>query len=182
MSKAVSKHRGWWGAAIPLAVVLLASDGFAQAAAGHSAEERPQVGFLAPDFTLPDLNGTPVKLSALRGTKAVFVNFWASWCPSCQTEMPTMEALYQQFKARGLEILAVSIDVDRSDVTTFMNAHGLTFPVLLDPDSRVANEYRVTAIPTHYFIDRTGVIRSREVGPKDWNRPETWKTIEALLR
>ncbi len=64
----------------------------------------------------------------------------------------------------------------------FMEGHGLTFPALLDADSRVANTYRVTGIPTHYFIDKTGVIRSREVGPRDWSQPETWKTIEALLR
>ncbi len=146
------------------------------------AEARPEAGSLAPDFTLPSLNGTPVRLSDFRGRKAVLLNFWASWCPSCQQEMPTMEALYRRFKGEGLEILAVSLDQNREDVVMFMEGHGLTFPALLDADSRVANTYRVTGIPTHYFIDKTGVIRSREVGPRDWSQPETWKTIEALLR
>lgn len=93
-----------------------------------------------------------------------------------------MEKLYQTFKARGLEIVAVSIDRDKADVVRFVKKHGLTFPVLLDPDFRVAGEYRVTGIPTHYFIDKTGVIRSREVGGRDWSKLETWKAVEALLQ
>jgi len=165
-----------------LAVALVADDGLAQGTSGPGAKERPGVGALAPDFALPDLNSTPVKLSDYRGRKAVFLNFWASWCPTCQEEMPTMEALYRQFHPRGLEILAVSIYDERADVATFMNAHGITFLALLDPDAKVAIRYQVTAIPTHYFIDKTGVIRSREVGPKDWRKPETWRVIEGLLQ
>ena len=169
-----------WAVPIILAAVLLPGPGFAQGA--RAAEERPEVGFVAPDFALPDLNGTRVRLSDFRGKKVVFLNFWASWCPSCQEEMPTMEKLYQEFRPRGLEILAVSIDQVKADVGTFMKAHGVTFPALLDPDGKVARTYRVTKIPTHYFIDKPGVVRAREVGPKDWSRPETWKAIEALLR
>jgi peroxiredoxin len=164
------------------ALALSPADGLALVRGGGEAEEWPEPGFLAPDFTLPDFGGTRVKLSEFRGKKAVFLNFWASWCASCQEEMPTMEQLYQQFKARGLEIMAVSIDKHKRDVAKFIKTHAVTFPVLLDPDSRVAQEYRVTGIPTHYFIDRKGVIRSREVGLKDWSKPETWKAIEGLLR
>ncbi len=96
--------------------------------------------------------------------------------------MPTMEKLYREFKAQGLEILAVSIDKEKADVAKFTKTHGVTFPALLDPDGKVARTYRVTNIPTHYFIDKQGTIRAREVGPKDWSRPETWKVIEALLQ
>lgn len=169
-------------AAVFLAVVLFAGDGLAQGTGKREAEEWPEAGFLAPDFTLPDLNEARVQLSDFRGKKALFLNFWASWCPSCQEEMPTMEKLYQQFKARGLEIVAVSIDKNRADAAKFVEKHRLTFSVLLDPDFKVAGEYRVTGIPTHYFIDKTGVIKSREVGSKDWSKPETWKAIEGLLR
>jgi len=176
---------GWrrtaWGV-ISLAVALFASHALARSRGGRGAEEWPEPGFLAPDFALPDLNGRHVKLSDFRAKKAVFLNFWASWCPSCQEEMPTMEKVYRQFKARGLEIVAVSIDKNKGDAARFVKKHGLTFPVLLDPDFKVAGEYRVTGIPTHYFVDKTGVIRSREVGSKDWSRPETWKAIEELLR
>lgn len=176
---------GWrrtaWGM-ISLAVALFASHALAQSRGGRGAEEWPEAGFLAPDFTLPDLNGARAKLSDFRGRKAVFLNFWASWCPSCQEEMPTMEKLYRQFKARDLEIVAVSIDKNKSDVARFVKAHGVTFPVLLDPDFEVAGEYRVTGIPTHYFVDKAGVIRSREVGSKDWGKPESWKAVEGLLQ
>jgi peroxiredoxin len=173
MSEAMPKLGSWQAVALVLAVALFADSGLAQG---------PATGFLAPDFTLPDVKGKAVRLADFRGKKAVLLNFWATWCPSCQKEMPTMEALYQRFKAGGLEIVAVSIDRDRQDVAMFMEAYGLTFPALLDADSRIANTYRVSGIPTHYFIDRAGVIQSREVGPKDWSQPETWKAIEALLR
>lgn len=176
------RWRVWWGVAFALAVALFAGDGVAQGTGGRGAEAWPEVGFIAPNFTLPDLNGRQLNLSEFRGKKAVFLNFWASWCPSCQREMPTMERLYQQFKVRDLEIVAVSIDKDKADVAKFTETHALTFPVLLDPDLRVAREYRVTAIPTHYFIDRQGVIRSRGVGAKDWSKRETWKAIEGLLQ
>ena len=169
------------GVAIILAVILFAGEGLAQGPGGRKAEEWPETGFLAPDFTLPDLNRRPVKLSDFRGKKVIFLNFWASWCPTCKEEMPTMEKLYRQFKARGLEIVAVSIDRDKTDAVKFVKTHGVTFPVLLDPESTVAYNYRVLGIPTHYFIDKTGVIRSRDVGSKDWSRPETWKVIEELL-
>jgi peroxiredoxin len=165
-----------------LALAVLAGGGFAQVTAGPRAEERAGAGFLAPDFTASDLNGTRVKLSDLRGTKAVFLNFWASWCPACQEEMPTLEKLYREFKPRGLEIVAVSIDRQKVDVTKFTITHGVTFPAILDRDGTLARKYRVTAIPTHYFIDRKGVIRAREVAVKDWTDPETWKVIEELLR
>ena len=176
------RYRVSWGVAIILSVALFTGDGLAQGTGGRGIEERPDTGFLAPDFALPDLSGTRVNLSDLRGKRAVFLNFWASWCPSCQEEMPTMEKLYKQFKARGLEIVAVSIDQRKADVANFVKRHELTFPVLLDPDGKVAQAYRVTKIPTHYFIDRKGVIRSREVGSKDWSKPETWKTVEEIIR
>jgi peroxiredoxin len=175
------RRRGW-AAAAAMAVGLSAGSVFSQGTPAQRAEERPEVGFLAPDFALPDLNGKRVRLSDFRGKKPIFLNFWASWCPSCQEEMPTMEALYREFKPRGLEILAVSIDKVTSDAGTFMTLHGVSFPALLDPDGKVAQRYRVTAIPTHYLIDKKGVIRAREVAAKDWSKPETWKAVEALFR
>ncbi len=145
-------------------------------------DEWPGPGFPAPDFELPDLRGRPIRLAALRGEKAVFLNFWASSCLPCQQEMPMMEKLYRRFRSRGLEIVAVSIDRNPADAARFAEKHGITFLVLLDPDSEVAGEYRVGFIPAHYFIDRRGVIRAREVGGKDWTKRETWEVIEVLLR
>lgn len=142
----------------------------------------PEVGALAPDFVLPDLNGTMVRLADYRGKKVVFVNFWAPWCPSCRVEMPTLQEVYQRFKDQGLEILAISIDQGaRRQTEEYAAEHRLPFPVLLDPRHEVMDRYRVTFIPTHVLIDRQGRIRSIDVGPKDWQRPDTWRVLEPLL-
>lgn len=146
----------------------------------------PEVGALAPDFTLPDVDGKTLRLSTFRG-KVVFLDFWASWCPACQFEMPTMEVVYQQFKDRGFVILAVSIEQGSQTMVkraalAFREQYGpLTFPLLLDPKQNVMDRYRVAFIPTHFYIDRKGRIRDKGVGPKDWRKPENRKVIEGLL-
>ncbi|MEE9230377.1 MAG: redoxin domain-containing protein, partial [Acidobacteriota bacterium] len=103
--------RGWI-VVVAVSVLLLGlSLVIVQVRGGKAAPEvRPEVGFTAPDFALPGLDGQTVRLSYFRGKKAVFLNFWATWCPPCRLEMPTMETAYQEYKSRRLEILAVSID------------------------------------------------------------------------
>lgn len=143
----------------------------------------PEVRAVAPDFVLPDLNGTLVRLADFRGKKVVFLNFWAPWCPACRFEMPTMLEVYQRFKDQGLEILAISIDQgSRQSTVDYTAENRLPFPVLLDPRQEVMDRYRVRFIPTHVLIDRQGRIRSIQVGPKDWQRPDTWSALEPLLK
>ncbi|MBI3989422.1 MAG: TlpA family protein disulfide reductase [candidate division NC10 bacterium] len=166
-------------------VLLLSLAGFcslgqAQEMPSPPAEVKPEVGALAPDFALPDLNGKVVRLSEFRGKKPIFLNFWATWCPSCQYEMPTMEKAYQKYKDK-VAFLAVSIDRVPKDVAVFLKKHSLDVPALLDPDMKVSDQYEVAFIPTHYFIDKEGRIRHKEVGPRDWGTPESWKTLEELL-
>lgn len=122
----------------------------------------PNVGQLAPDFTLTDLEGKTVKLSDLRG-RAVLLNFWASWCPPCRAEMPDLQEAHEQY-GDDIRILAVNIQEDREVVKDFVREFGLTFTVLLDSDGSVARTYRIAAIPTSFFIDRSGIIRLRWVG------------------
>ncbi len=144
---------------------------------------RPEVGYLAPDFALPSLDGNTVRLSDCRGKKAVFLNFWAIWCPPCRLEMPTMEKAYQEYKSRGLEILAVSIDAGpKNAVKSFMQEFKLTFPALLDPDMEVLNLYRLFSIPASILIDKQGIIRHRELGYSDWTTPDSRKKLEAILK
>ena len=145
-------------------------------------EARPEVGYLAPDFTLPSLDGQTVRLSDLRG-KAVLLNFWATWCAPCRLEMPTMDKAYQEYKGRGLEILAVSLDAgSNSVVKNFMQELQLRFPVLLDPDMEVLRLYRQFSIPATFLIDKQGIVRHRELGYRDWTDPESRKLLEAILR
>jgi peroxiredoxin len=129
---------------------------------------RPKVGDPAPDFTLPSLGGNPIHLSNYRG-KVVFLNFWATWCPPCREEMPSMESLYQRFKGRDFEMLAVSIDTKGADrVQSFVATYGLTFPVLLDPNKKVYRLYGLTGIPETFVINKTGDIIFKIIGPRDW--------------
>ncbi|MFQ5846892.1 MAG: peroxiredoxin family protein [Candidatus Methylomirabilales bacterium] len=151
---------------------------------GNAAPEvRPAVGYLAPDFALPGLDGKMVRLSDFRGKKGVFINFWATWCPPCRLEMPTMEKAYRRYKALGLEILAVSIDAGpKSVVRNFLREFELTFPVLLDPEAEVLHLYRIFSIPASFLIDKKGIIRYKELGYRDWTDPESRERLEEILR
>ena len=132
------------------------------------------------DFMLPLLDGTDFTLSQQKG-KVVFLNFWATWCPPCRDEMPSMEALYQRFKDSGLEIIAVNLRESNSEVEAFMNQYNLTFPAALDSRGTVGAIYNVRAIPTTYIIDKRGLIVGQLVGSIDWNTPRVIAAFEALL-
>jgi peroxiredoxin len=123
---------------------------------------------LAPDFELPDLRGRRLRLQDLRG-HVVLLNFWATWCGPCQEEMPAMERLARDFADRGLLVVAVNHEEAQAVVADFVRDHGLTFPVLLDPDGGVAERYRVVGLPTSYVIDHKGVLVGSALGFRDWN-------------
>lgn len=125
----------------------------------------PQVGFVAPDFTLTTLDGQQVTLSALRG-KVVLVNIWASWCAPCRAEMPAIEKTYLEYQDDGLVVLAVDSTVQDAlvDVEAFVAEYGLTFPIPLDKNGEVTRMYRVQSLPTSFFIGRDGVIREVVIG------------------
>ncbi|GAB6156709.1 redoxin domain-containing protein [Desulfosporosinus burensis] len=128
-------------------------------------------GNLAPDFELRSVDGKAIKLSSLRGKK-VIVNFWATWCPPCRLEMPEMEKFYTKNKNEGIEILAVNLtkaEKSRADVPSFMEAYGITFPVLLDENGDAARLYDVSSIPASFIIDTQGVIREKIVGPMTYD-------------
>ena len=125
----------------------------------------PQEGFLAPDFELVTLEGEMVSLAEMRG-KVVLLNFWASWCPPCRKEMPAMQKIFDEYNQEDFVILAVnSTNQDRiSDAEAFSIEQGLSFPILLDTDGRVANQYQVRSLPTSFFIDPNGIIREIVIG------------------
>ncbi len=142
----------------------------------------PQSGFIAPDFTfLEVISGKPLSLSQFKG-KVVFLNVWATWCGPCRIEMPDMEKLWKKFKKEDFVILAVSIDrMGKLVVMPFLKEMGLTFPVLLDPDSNIQRLYMVNALPSSFIINKTGRIAARVAGARDWFGPETIKTFEYLI-
>lgn len=151
------------------------------AAIETAAPARP-VMFPAPDFALPTLSGTTLRLSDLKG-KVVLINFWATWCIPCKTEMPAIDALYQRHRDRGLEVVAVNLDVlSTAGVEAFVKEVGVTFRVVLDPSWSTAHAYRVVGIPTTYLIDRAGHVVVREVGERDWTDTVSQTAVERLLQ
>ena len=118
----------------------------------------PAVGTAAEDFRLVDLEGKQQSLSQYRG-KIVLVNFWATWCKPCTTEMPAMQTAYDQLRDKGFVVLAVNELEDEAKVREHITQYGHTFPVLLDRDNKVANQFGVFGLPVSVFIDETGVVR-----------------------
>jgi len=145
------------------------------------AYSRPAINAPAPAFSLMDLEGASHSLHEYQG-KVVFLNFWATWCGPCKVEMPAMEALYRDFRAQGLEILAVSVDQQGAAVTRpFKEAMGLSFPILHDSTYQVGLTYGARTLPMTYVIDRRGIIRQRVFGARDWNSSEARTLMKALL-
>ncbi|MGB2804421.1 MAG: TlpA disulfide reductase family protein [Candidatus Zixiibacteriota bacterium] len=144
-------------------------------------KESPQEGFLAPDFTLPDLAGKTFTLSDFRG-EVVLVNIWATWCGPCRREIPSLERLYQSRRDKGLEILAVSVDrTSSSKVASFAAKYQMSFPVLLNPRGDVANTYWARSIPSTYLVDKKGVIRWKVRGTREWDDAQSLAKIDQFL-
>lgn len=142
----------------------------------HAEEGGP-----VPDFQLQDLQGKDVRLSDFRG-KIVFLNFWATWCPPCREEMPSMEELYRAMRGRPFVMLAVSVDNDPEQVRRFQKASAYSFPILLDHENRVAALYGTTGVPETFLIGPDGsLVFRRIIGPRDWMHPESLAAIEKAV-
>jgi peroxiredoxin len=123
----------------------------------------PEVGKEAPDFRVQGPDGQFFQLSEFRGS-AVWINFWASWCPPCRAESPDIEAIYQEKQEQGLVVLALSIGEGASAVSDYVDRTGITFTVGLDEGTDIGAAYRIAGIPSHYFVDRDGILRESRVG------------------
>jgi len=134
----------------------------------------------APDFTLPDPSGAKKSLKDYRG-KVVFLAFWATWCEFCREEIPAIEALYRDYKAKGLEIVAVNIKDKREDALAFIKKNLAANKKTMDPEGEVGLLYGAYATPTVYLIDRKGAVLARQWGPAGWNSPAARKLIGQLV-
>lgn len=123
----------------------------------------PGVGRLAPDFTLTTLDGNSITVSDFRG-KTVFINFWATWCPPCRAEMPHIEALYQEYKDRDVIVIGVDLREGEDRVRRFVQDGDYNWIFTIDATGEVGYEYRVTAIPASFFLDKYGVIKAIHIG------------------
>ena len=143
---------------------------------------RPRQVTPAPDFTVQRLGSGSLSLKELRGS-LLLLNFWATWCPPCKEEMPSMERLYRRYKEKGFTIVAISIDTGGTrPIETFVKNHGLTFPIGLDPKLEVANRYTVRALPSTFLIDRNSNTVAAALGPRDWDSKAARAVIETLIK
>lgn len=132
-----------------------------------------QVGQRAPDLVgtadgrevrLTGLDGRPIRIADYRG-RPLWIVFWATWCPPCQRETPDLRAAYEAHRSEGLALLAISIQEPDATVRDYVTRYGLPYDIGLDATGAVLTTYGVFGLPTHYFVDRTGVIRDRYFGP-----------------
>ena len=161
-----------------LAVALLLLLPAVNACSMGKVEEKVET---AKDFTLPDLDGNSVTLFDKKG-KIILLNFWATWCPPCRKEMPSMELLHKKFGGKDFEIIAVATDVKGAKlVKPFIEEQGVTFTVLIDSKGEITDLYGVYALPITYLIDRDGIILDKITGAADWFSEESQNYFEELI-
>jgi peroxiredoxin len=136
----------------------------------YSGSRPPRIGSAAPDFTVQD-SDRKVTLSQLRG-QVVVLNFWATWCPPCIDEMPSLLQMQQRMKDKGVIVLAVSLDADENAYHRFLKDYKVDLLTVRDADGKSNNLYGTFKFPETYIIDRGGVVRRKFIGAVDWNKPE----------
>lgn len=141
------------------------------------SEQKP-----APDVQVTALNGTSLKLSDLKG-KVVMLNFWATWCPPCREEIPSMMKLNSAMVGKPFQMLAVSIDEGgKPAIEEFFRKSGFTLPTYLDSNSTAGKVYGITGVPETFIIDKKGILVKKVIGPMSWDSPEVSVYLEELFK
>lgn len=135
-----------------------------------------EIGDKAPEFELAG----GVRLADYRG-KLVLLNFWATWCPPCVAEMPSLNNLYERFREDGLVVLGVSVDEEEEIYDRFLERWGVSFPTVRDPERTVSVRYGTMKYPETYLIDRQGVVIRKYIGPENWGQPEIVNYVRSVL-
>jgi peroxiredoxin len=169
------KHRQFQGSAILLLACLL-SPLFV-----YGTQLEPYSDAADKEFILPDLKGKTHSLSDYRG-KVVLLNFWASWCQPCVQEMPDLTQLKKQLADQPFEILALNAGESKYKVGMFAKRINFNLPVLLDPSSKVFNNWDIKILPTSFLIDANGHVRYRIPGDPGWNDEQTISAIKKLIK
>ena len=141
----------------------------------------PTIGQPVPEVTLPDLEGRTVRLSDFRGN-VVVLNFWATWCPPCVEEMPSLQKLQQALGKKGLQVLAAAVDENLQDVARFREEYDLSLPILHDQGGKVSHRFSTFKYPETYVVDRDGKLIAKIIGPQDWVSPTVIRDFVRLLR
>lgn len=161
------------------ALVFLCSLSLLAAACGE-VPEKAVVGITAPDFTLQDSEGNIWTLSELKG-QVVFVNFWATWCPPCREEMPSMQRLYNRLPKDKFKMLAILSRDKPEEAEKFAAKHRITLPILYDRDNTAGPKYGLTGLPETFIVDKYGVLRNKYIGPAEWDSPRFEKLLRSYI-
>jgi peroxiredoxin len=140
-----------------------------------------EVGEEAPEFSLMSDAGRPVQLGDFRG-KFLVLNFWATWCPPCLEELPSLNRFHEQFSGKGVVVLGVSVDEDESTYREFLKKAGVGFLTARDASRKTPRTYGTFKYPETYFVDRQGKIVGKIIGARDWTDPQMVADVEQLLK
>lgn len=153
----------------------------AQGAEKNLKQTLPKVAkpYKAFDFRLKSDKGKWHRLSQYRG-KVVIINFWATWCPPCRYEMPSMERAWKKIKDKGVVILAINVGENEDKIFDFTGDYPMSFPVLMDIKGTVIKKYPVIGMPTTYIVSPDGIVTHRAVGSREWDNPALLKKILAM--
>lgn len=162
-----------------LALVLIFS-GFVYVISDRFEQRIVETGDRAPDFAVQTQRGTKVSTRDFGG-KLMVLNFWATWCPPCLEEMPSLNAFAQQLAPEGVVVLGISVDKNESSLKRFLAQNPLAFQVARDPEAEIPAEYGSFKWPETYVIDRSGKVVQKYVGPRNWSDPKLVNEIKALL-
>lgn len=147
----------------------------------QQAPSTTRVGLPAPDIELTNSNNDKLKLSGLRGS-VVFVNFWATWCPPCIDEMPSIERLSRYLAGNSkFKIVTIFYNDDMNKVLRYMKEMNYTFPVYLDSGGDAAEKFGITGVPETYIIDKKGILRNKVIGPSEWDSPYVIEALSKLM-
>jgi len=130
------------------------------------------------EFTLPDVNGV---MQSIPKGKVLLLNFWATWCPPCRREIPSMARLHDKYASQGLKIIAISVDQRRDDLINFMKEYRMPFEVLHDADRAVSRQYGVFRYPESFLVSRDGKVVRHMIGAVNWMSEPITRTIDNML-
>lgn len=167
--------------ALIIAIAIAAFIGFIVfAPSGQQGKPAVGKGMPAPDFTLTDIAGKSWSLAGLKG-KVVVINFWATWCPPCKSEMPSLSNFFNKsMDKEDIVILTVLYNDSPDAARQYFETNGFQMPVLLDPSSRVAGDYGLTGVPETFVIDKKGILLQHIIGPTEFDTPSAFGYFESL--
>jgi peroxiredoxin len=159
-------NRSWWF--VTIALWLVAGATLAAETGKNQTLSPVAKPFIAPEFALKGEDGRTYRLADYRG-KVVVLNFWATWCPPCRYEMPSMEHAHEKLKGENIVILAINVGEDANTIFAFTGQYPVSFPLPLDVDGSVTRKYPIVGLPTTFIIDSQGNVTHRAIGGRDWD-------------